>query len=70
MRHRLVQRVLIQFAFGETDHDAGDSIANQICQRAALAHELVDADQYRVEMTQTLFFAARNIASAAPIFDG
>jgi len=33
MRHRLVQHVLVEFAFGAADDDAGDAIANQICKR-------------------------------------
>ncbi|GCC46640.1 hypothetical protein chiPu_0030770, partial [Chiloscyllium punctatum] len=45
MRHGLVQRVLVELAFGKADHDTGDAVADQVGQCAALAHELVDADQ-------------------------
>src|ERR1700751_4084985 len=45
MRHGLVQRFLVELAFGEADDDAGDAVAHQVGQRAAFAHEFVDADQ-------------------------
>ena len=39
-----VQLVVIEFAFPPRHHHAGDAVAAQIGQRAALAHELVDAE--------------------------
>src|SRR5437588_3780100 len=45
IRHRLVQLVLVKFTFRAADDDAGDAVADQIGQRPAFAHELVDADK-------------------------
>ncbi len=39
-----LQLVVIEFAFPPRHHHAGDAVAAQIGQRAALAHELVDAE--------------------------
>src|SRR5580765_2897218 len=45
VRHRLVQFVLVEFAFREADDDASNAVADEIGQRAAFAHELVDTHQ-------------------------
>src|SRR4051794_7539616 len=45
MRHRFVQLVHVEFALRAADHDAGHAIADQVGERAALAHEFIDADQ-------------------------
>src|SRR5712671_4499064 len=47
MRHGGVQLVGVKLAFPAADHDGGDAVADQVGQRAAFAHELVDAEQDR-----------------------
>ena len=44
MRHGLMQLVDIELAFPAADHHGGDAVADEIGQRAAFAHELVDAE--------------------------
>src|SRR5262249_46741876 len=45
MRHRGVQLVSVKLALPAADHDGGDAVADEVGERAAFAHELVDAEQ-------------------------
>src|ERR1700756_5081740 len=43
--HRRIEPVAVELALPAADHDGGDAVADEIGEGAALAHELVDADE-------------------------
>src|SRR5882724_2642391 len=44
MRHGFMQRLGVEFALPPAHDDGGDTVADQVGQRAAFAHKLVDAE--------------------------
>src|SRR6266566_2806406 len=45
VRHGLVQLVGVELTLPAADHHAGDAVADEVGERAAFAHEFVDAEQ-------------------------